>query len=62
MSEYIVREVICCRCCKWWQPHGEATAASILAFGECKVDGRNLKTATWEFCFWGEREDDATND
>lgn len=53
--------VVLCKDCKWWVPHGEETPASIPALGECQFKDRKFGTACWEFCFWGEREDDADN-
>ena len=51
--------VVLCKDCKWWIPHGKETPASIPALGECQFKDRKFGTACWEFCFWGERKDDA---
>ena len=52
-------QVVFCKDCKWWIPHGKGTPASIPAIGECgykKFSG--CSTMLCEFCFWGERKDD----
>ena len=53
-----VFKVVLCKDCRWWNPHGKETPASIPALGECQFKDRNFGTACWEFCFWGERKDD----
>ena len=76
MDEYIVRETDCglatkqeivgelvrCKECKWWIPHGKETPASIPALGECRFMGGKFPTACFEFCYWGERKDDEHTD
>ena len=51
--------VVRCKDCKWWIPLGEETTAPIPALGECQFRDKKFVTLGCEFCFWGERKDDA---
>jgi len=53
-------QVVRCRFCKHWKPKGKEKPASIPALGYC-TQRFKCETTCWEFCFFGERKDNAAD-